>query len=439
MTYGVRDDVTSWGRVVREPQAVALPQFCDELPALVAEHPGDSILAAGLHRSYGDSALNGRGALIDMTRLDRLISFASDTGRLRAEAGVSLDRIIRFAVPRGFFLPVTPGTRFVSLGGAVANDVHGKNHHRMGTIGSHVTRLGLLRGNGERLEIGPHAHADLFAATVGGLGLTGIIEWAEITLVPITSSFLDVDTTAFATLNEFWTLAEAATDRHEHTVAWIDCARTGWIRGIFSSADWTRDGELAADDDHPRLRLPVTMPGWLLNGTSVGAFNSIYFHVQRRGVGRTRKSFAAVFYPLDAIGHWNRLYGAKGFWQYQCVLPEAAMREGIAELLNVIARSGQGSFLSVLKTFGNVPSPGLLSFPMPGATLALDFRNRGEETMRLFDRLDAIVRAAGGRIYAAKDGRVSGALWRAGYPRFEEFSKHIDPHFSSDFWRRVAA
>jgi FAD/FMN-containing dehydrogenase len=436
MTYAKRD-VTSWGRVVSNKQWVASPQFRVELADLLTSRTGESVLAAGLHRSYGDCSLNRDGSLIAMTRLDRLMNFEPQSGHLRAEAGISFDKILRFIVPHGFFIPVTPGTRYITLGGAIANDIHGKNHHRMGTIGRHVTRLGLLRSEGGRIEATPTENSELFAATVGGLGLTGIIEWVEIALTSIRSSFLKVEATAFGSLDEFWDLADRYALAQEHTVAWIDCAGSAAGRGIFSGADWLSDGELLAHRQHHPVRLPFSAPSWLLNKTSVQAFNTLYYAIQKHRAGRSRRHYCPVFYPLDAIGGWNRLYGSKGFWQYQCVLPTRTMRDAIAALIMCISRNGQGSFLSVLKTFGDAVSPGLLSFPMQGATFALDFPNCGARTEDLFARLDDIVREAGGRIYPAKDARMPGAMWRAGYPALDRFSKYVDPHFNSDFWRRV--
>jgi FAD/FMN-containing dehydrogenase len=434
MVYVSRNDALPFGRIARSPQRVAGPRFRDELPRLLAERPGGSVLAIGLQRSYGDTVQNGGGGLICMAGLDRLIAFDAMKGRLRADAGVTLGDIMKLAVPRGFFVPVSPGTRSVTLAGAIANDVHGKNHHRAGTFGCHVTRIGLLRSDGARAEIGPQD--ELFAATVGGLGLTGIIEWAEIDLCPIGSAFLDVDTLPYARLSEFWQLDAETAATHEHSVAWIDCAAA---RGIFTRANWRSDADLTPHDDRRRLRVPFDLPHSALNGRVIGLFNRAYYAVHKRKAGTRRQHYGPFLHPLDAIADWNRLYGRAGFRQYQCVLPTATMRDAIAALIKEISRSGEGSFLTVLKTFGAVPSPGLLSFPMAGATLALDFRNRGAATLRLFERLDAIVRAAEGRLYAAKDGRIPVEMWRRGYPKLERFIPHVDPAFASDFWRHVGA
>jgi FAD/FMN-containing dehydrogenase len=440
MSYVLRNDALSWGRVVRTPQSVASPKFRQDLTALVAEHAGATILPVGLQRSYGDSALNSGGGLISMVGLNRFISLDVAEKKLRAEAGITLGDLLKVIVPHGLFVPVTPGTRFVTLGGAIANDVHGKNHHRAGTIGRYVTKIGLLLGDGSRVEIGPDINNDLFAATIGGLGLTGIIEWAEISLTPIESSQLDIEIVPYGNLSEFWQLAAESSETHEHTVAWIDYSAKGpsFGRGIFSRANWSREGGLVAHDDHQRFAVPIEAPSGLLNSATINLFNRFYYASQKRKAGGQCQHYAPFFYPLDSILDWNRLYGRRGFWQYQCVVPRQTMKDGIEAIVNEITHSGQGAFLGVLKTCGSLQSPGLLSFPMEGATLALDFQNSGEPTLKLFSRLDAIVRDANGRLYAAKDGRIPKDMWLAGYPNLERFVPRVDPAFASDFWRRVA-
>jgi L-gulonolactone oxidase len=441
MSFTVRHDALSWGRVVRRPQRVASPRFRDDVVRALSTPQAETILPVGMQRSYGDSVLNSGGSVISMAGLDRFMALDLETGRLQAEAGVTLGEIMRRVVPLGFFPPVTPGTRFVTLGGAIANDVHGKNHHPAGTFGRHVLSLGLLRHGCEETVIAtPGNSGGLFEATIGGLGLTGLIEWAEIELQPIKSSFLDAEIIPYGHLSEFWDLAAASTASHEHTVAWIDCATRGRHegRGIFSRANWSSDGHLSVHNDRKRLTVPADAPSGLLNRLTVRAFNEVYNAAQKRKAGALRQHYSQFFHPLDSIAHWNRLYGRSGMWQYQCAVPPHSMQDAVSALLAAINASGQGSFLSVLKTFGPLGSPGLLSFPMEGATLALDFPNRGEQTLKLFSRLDAIVREAGGRLYAAKDGRIPKEMWRDGYPELTRFVSHVDPFFASDFWRRVA-
>jgi L-gulonolactone oxidase len=440
MGFELRADVTSWGRAVRRPQRIAGPAFRDEIGALVGTGArGASCLAVGLRRSYGDSCLNSDGVLIETTRLDRLMSFDPVTGILRAEAGASLADILALAVPHGFFLPTTPGTRFVTLGGAVANDVHGKNHHGAGTFGRHVRAIGLLRGDGDRVVLSESERPELFAATIGGLGLTGIMEWVEIALVRTPGAWLDVETMPFASLDAFWDLAGAGVQTHEHTVAWIDCVASGaaFGRGIFSRANWQAGADRAVHDDRARRRVPFETPSALLNAWTIGALNAAYFRLQKRKASIRAEHYARFFYPLDAIADWNRLYGRPGLYQYQCVIPLPAQKHAVRALLREIVAAGEASFLAVLKTFGGLPSPGLLSFPREGATLALDFPNRGRSTLALMERLDAIVRDACGALYPAKDGRMSAAMFRSGYPKWERFGSFVDPAFDSDFWRRI--
>jgi FAD/FMN-containing dehydrogenase len=434
-----RSDVLPWGRIPRTDTRVARPWFRDELGALVADGSAASnhVLASGLRRSYGDSCINGDGATIDMTGLDRFVSFDRSTGLLVAEAGVSLAEILKVIIPAGYFLPVTPGTKFVTLGGAVANDVHGKNHHRAGTIGRWIRRLDVMRSDGAERSLFPEDTTGAFAATIGGLGLTGVITRVALRLLPVASSSMNVETIPFRDLSEFFALAAQSAATHDYTVAWVDCLARGCTlgRGIFTRARHGNDGQFQVRSRRGPS-VPLNAPGVLLNRLSLSVFNEIYYHL----TGRPRQatiSYDPFFYPLDAIGNWNRLYGRRGFYQYQSVVPPANAGPATAEMLRTIAGSGQGSFLAVLKTFGDIPSPGLLSFPMQGTTLALDFANHGPSTVALLDTLDAIVREAGGRLYPAKDGRLPPAMFQAGYPGLEQFKAHIDPGMSSTFWRRM--
>ncbi|WP_375413866.1 FAD-dependent oxidoreductase [uncultured Bradyrhizobium sp.] len=434
-----RSDILPWGRIPRTHIRMARPSFHDELDGLVADgsRGPNHLLASGLRRSYGDSCINGGGAMIDMTGLDHFVSFDRSTGLLVAEAGVSLADILKLVVPAGYFLPVTPGTKFVTLGGAVANDIHGKNHHRAGTIGRWIRRLDLIRSDGVERSLSREDTSGAFAATVGGLGLTGVITRVALELLPVASSNMEVQTIPFRNLSEFFALAAESEATYDYTVAWVDCLGKGTTlgRGILTRARHGNDGQLrVAPTAAPSV--PFDAPGFLFNRLSLSTFNQIFYHVAGRP-RRTMMSYNRFFYPLDAIGSWNRLYGRQGFYQYQSVLPAGNAEPATAEMLRMIARAGQGSFLAVLKTFGDLPSPGLLSFPMKGTTLALDFANRGPSTLSLLDELDAIVREAGGRLYPAKDGRLPSALFQAGYPALEQFKAHIDPGMSSTFWRRM--
>jgi L-gulonolactone oxidase len=437
----VRQPYTSWGRVIRRDHAVARPQYRDQIPGLIAQAKSDgaSLLGAGLGRSYGDSGLNPDGQLICGRALDRFIALDLDQGVLRAEAGVSLDGVLQLAAPHGWFLPTTPGTRFVTLGGAVANDVHGKNHHLAGSMGCHVRKIGLIRSDRGRLELSRESEPELFFATLGGLGLTGFIEWVDLQLVRIPSGFLDQEAVGFSGLDGYFDLVADSNARFEHVAAWIDCSASGAAlgRGVMFRANWSPQGALTPHQTRMKLRVPVEAPGWILNRLTVSAFNALYYALQTSKPGLRQVPYAAAFYPLDAIGDWNRLYGSAGFYQHQCVIPPGAERAALREILTLIAASGQGSFLAVLKSLGEQDSGGLVSFPRPGASLALDFPNRGARTLALLERLDRIVGAAGGRIYPAKDGHMSAETFRAGYPRWQALEAARDPLFQSAFWRRV--
>ena len=424
----------SWGRFPRERAArvQALHWRDDPLPVSAP------LLARGCGSSYGDSCLNAGGTLIDTTRLDRLIAFDRATGVVRGEAGVTLEALLDVIVPAGWFLPVTPGTRRVTLGGAVANDVHGKNHHRAGSFGAHVRALELVRSDGSRAVCAPRRDAARFAATVGGLGLTGLVTWVELALRPIACAMLEVETLRFHGVDEFLALSAASHERFEHAVAWVDTTARGraFARGLFMRANHAEaPGALVPRARDRRLSVPADFPALALSRPSVRAFNALHFALAK--TGQRRMHLEPFFYPLDAIGQWNRMYGRRGFVQHQCVVPMGDARESVTALLDAVCASGDASFLSVLKVFGDHPSPGMLSFPRPGVTLALDFPMRGERTLALLERLDAIVAQAGGAIYPAKDARMSPQMFRRSFPRLEEFAAHVDPAFSSSLWRRV--
>lgn len=436
----VRDDdgLLAWGRVHRGRHRVAAPVWPGELDAAArATAAGGSTLARGLGRSYGDSGLNLGSGLVDMTGLDRMIDFDRTTGVLRADAGVSLDAVLRLAVPAGWFLPVTPGTRFVTLGGAVANDVHGKNHHVAGCFGRHVRRFALWRSDRGIVECAPDREDGLFAATIGGLGLTGILLWVEIALIPIVAAVMTVENDRFETLDDFFRMSDDSAG-WPYTVAWVDTLASGprLGRGVFSRGRHADSGPLTGHrPGGPSV--PVDAPGFLLNRWTVGAFNRLY-HARPGSAHHGPQPYDRFFYPLDRLRHWNRLYGPRGFYQWQGVVPPAVARDAVRTLLERIARSGEASFLAVLKNFGDLESPGLLSFPMEGTTLALDFPNRGARTLALLADLDRVVAEAGGRLYPAKDGRLPAEAFRHGYPAWRDIEARRDPMLLSSFWRRVA-
>jgi FAD/FMN-containing dehydrogenase len=426
----------SWGRYPQVQHAHVVPVRWRSAPPELRDIPGN-VLPFACGRSYGDSCLNDQGTLLDVTGLDRFISFDETRGVLRCEAGVTLADILALTVPRGWFVPVVPGTRWVSVGGAIANDIHGKNHHRAGTFGSHVACFELLRSSGERVVCSPDTNAELFRATVGGLGLTGLVLWAEIRLKRIPGAAITMERIRFSRLAEFFQLSEMD-QQYEYTVAWVDClARGKWLgRGLFIRGDHAA-GEPRAASGLGR-NIPREMPSGLINRLTVSGFNALYYRSQIRSTIRSRVSYEPFFFPLDGIANWNRLYGKRGLLQYQCVLPEPA-EESLARMLHEVSGSAEAPSLAVLKRFGALKSPGMLSFPRPGITLAIDFANKGPSTLALLERLDELVRNAGGSVYPAKDARMTGASFRRFYPGWESFATHIDPKFSSSFWRRVTA
>jgi FAD/FMN-containing dehydrogenase len=443
-----RQPVSSWGRLTNDPHHVvplidrqALPGAL--LSAVAQSSPDHKSLAHGMGRSYGDVCLNPQGTLWSTAGLNKYIHFDPSTGHLTAEAGVLLQDIQQTFVPRGWMLPVTPGSQFVTLGGAIANDVHGKNHHALGTLGKHVHALQLWRTDGSSFEVSRTEHPEWLQATVGGLGLTGVISQATLALRPVHSAWLDTETLPYNSLDEFFALADASEEGWEYTVSWVDCLSGRDVRGIFMRANHPSAEAVAKAglDETPRANaaraVPFVPPVSLINALSLRAFNMAYFHAQKAKQGRQWQHYQPFFYPLDHVRDWNRIYGPRGFYQYQCVVPRLGARESVQAMMDAIARDGQGSFLAVLKTFGVRDSAGLLSFPMEGVTLALDFPNLGERTLALQHSLDAVVREAGGRLYPAKDARMSREMFEAGYPNLPQFMTFRDPGLSSAMSRRL--
>jgi FAD/FMN-containing dehydrogenase len=392
------------------------------------------MLAHGAGRSYGDVCLNPGNTLLLTRGLDRLLGFDEQSGILRCEPGVLLCDILATFGPRGWTLPVVPGTALITVGGAIANDVHGKSHHLHGSFGRHVEGFTLLRSNGEAHACSRTQNPELFAATIGGLGLTGLVAEASIKLIPSPGDFLEAENIPFYSLADFFALSRDSSG-WDYTVSWIDCT-SRQAKGLFM-----RGKPTSAAGQPPRalpLSVPFTPPFSLVGKASSVPFNALYFALGKHKRGPAIVHRNPFFFPLDAIGNWNRLYGKAGFYQYQSVVPWDAAEAAIAAMLREIAASGEGSPLAVLKTFGDAASPGLLSFPMPGATLALDFPNRGAKTLRLFERLDAIVAEAKGRLYPAKDARMPPEMFDSGYHEaLAKFLPHRDPGFSSAFSRRL--
>ncbi len=414
----------SWGRAFR-PSQQARRVFSreDEIP---------EGLPRGLGRSYGDSCLNEGGFLVDTTPLDRILSFDAENGWLRAEAGTSLSAILTTVVDRGWFLPVSPGTQFVTLAGAIANDIHGKNHHRAGTFGRYVRSFTLARSDGTRKTCSPTENTELFTATIGGLGLTGVILDAEIALKRIPSGWIDIENIRLQSVDDFFEKIPAFDRKYDYTVAWVDCLSTG--EGVLTVGNFAEDEDRPSPSFSPKLTLPDRdLPG-PINRLTMGMFNFAYGHVPRPA--RARVGIQPFFYPLDVLGNWNRLYGRRGFFQQQFVVPFGT-EEKLASIFREISQSDEVPTLAVFKKFGELPSPGLLSFPRAGWTLAVDYVNRGESTLRFLQHLETLVLAAGGRLYPAKDGTMRGETFRATYPRWPDVQRLRDPAISSSFWRRV--
>lgn len=441
MSKQFRGDYRSWGGTLVADHLVERPAFVDDVPILLrsARTP---ILPHGCGRSYGDVALIPNGTLIDCTGLDHFISLDDANGILVCEAGVTLADILKHAchsTPKGtWFLPVSPGTRYVTVGGAIANDVHGKNHHTAGTFGCHVKWLDLARSDGEIVRCSMTNNKDLFTATIGGLGLTGVVVRAALQLRLVSGLTLETEDVQFQDLRTFFAIASESERDWEYTAAWVDCGANATGRGIFTRARHIAGDEKTEGMYQPWLSVPVSPPWSLINHSTVLLFNSLYY--RRLGLSGFRSARApstSTLYPLDYIGDWNRVYGPKGFYQFQCVIPTADALSILTKLLSLIATSGEGSVLSVLKTFGDVSSPGLMSFPRTGVTLALDFPNRGKKTTDLLKKLELVVRSCNGALYPAKDAVMSPDTFQASFPHHEQFRKFMDPKFASAFALRV--
>jgi FAD/FMN-containing dehydrogenase len=423
--------ISAWGRLSTSPHHV-VPLYESKLPPFQGSIKA---LPFGNGRSYGDVCLNPEGVLWATMTLNRFIDFDPVSGLLSCEAGVLLRDIQRLVVPRGWMLPVLPGTQLITVGGAIANDVHGKNHHVMGSFGDHVKLINLLRTSGELIKCGPNENTQWFLATVGGVGLTGLITEATLQLRPIQGPWIESENLPFKDLTNFFDLANLSENSWEHTVSWVDCLNVKG-RGVFIR------GNHAGSKDKPQspsrvIDVPFVPLVSLVNRFSLRPFNWAYYRSQANKRKASLVNYETFFHPLDNIKNWNRIYGPRGFYQYQSVVPTKNGKEAVLAMLKAISAKGEGSFLAVLKTFGNRKPLGMMSFPMPGVTLALDFPNKGEKTLALMSSLDDIVRDSGGRIYAAKDSCMPRDLWESGYPQLAEFLNYRDPGISSAFSRRL--
>ena len=447
MSKFISRELAGWGRFPTQCCQVARPEKRRELTDAVASRDVVDVVARGLGRSYGDAALNQGSGVVLNEKLDRFLSFDSLTATLHAEGGASFADIISTFVPRGFFLSVAPGSKHVTLGGAIACDVHGKNHHRVGAISHFVDEIELLTANGVTLVCSREQNAEAFWATLGGMGLTGVIVSAKLRLLPIESAYIETKYTRTPNLSATLAAFESTADA-EYSVAWIDCLSSGAdlgrsvvIEGAHASGERARqnvEGDVLALELPKKKGVPIDLPGFVLNPYTVKKFNDYYY--ANHPTDNKLTSLETFFYPLDKIEGWNKIYGSRGFVQYQCALPINNAPAVLTELLETIAASGQAAFLAVLKRMG-AADDAPLGFPLDGYSLALDIPMM-PDTVGFCGRLDAITVAAGGRVYLAKDATTTPENFRQMYPRLGEFEaakRHLDPddRFASSLSRRL--
>lgn len=434
--------VQSWGRLNSKKSNIIIIDNILNIDQQLQNKKGcTSFLAHGMGRSYGDSCLNSN--LILTRRLNNFISFDSITGVLECEAGVLIKDINDLTIPLGWMLAVSPGTQFVTVGGAIANDVHGKNHHFFGSFGSTLLSISVQRTDGELIDCGPNFNHLWFEATIGGIGLTGVITKAKLQLRKIIGSVVEAEVIPFTSLKEFISISNDSVNDWEHTVAWVDCFSANYkfqnhysVKGIFKRAKFDK----TLVDKSPKSRqivFPINPPFSLVNQMTSTIFNHLYFFKLANLKGSNFSHIQSFLYPLDDVKNWNQAYGKKGFYQYQCLIPFDTALDALYEILMQTSIEKMGSFLTVIKVFGNQSSIGMLGFPGPGITLAIDFPNLGVKTLKFLDKLDLIVKQSGGKLYLAKDARMSRTFFENMYPRFEEFLKFRDPGLSSFMSQRL--
>jgi decaprenylphospho-beta-D-ribofuranose 2-oxidase len=432
--------LSGWGRTATSLATLISPRNEDEVAAALA----GEVIARGLGRSYGDAAQLAGGVVLDNAELGGVSAISPD-GLVTVGAGVSLDTLLALSIPQGWFVPVTPGTRQVSMGGMIGADVHGKNHHREGSIGAHVTEMRLVTPVGA-MTLSPTSEADLFWATMGAMGLTGVVTSVTLRMTRIETDQVLVDTDRFGDLDAVMSAMSSGDEGYRYSVAWVDCMTRGahmgraiLTRGEHAPASQVNEAHLRAPRP-ARLRIPFDAPSGLLNPLSIRAFNELWFRSAPRHERGEAQSLATFFHPLDGVRDWNRLYGTRGFVQYQFCVPDAA-GETVVAAISRLSSSRVPSFLAVLKRFG-AANPAPLSFPQPGWTLALDLPVGPEKLPGVLDDLDEMVLSAGGRVYLAKDARLAPATFAAMYPRLEEFlavKARVDPEgrLTSDLARRL--
>lgn len=450
MTIGVKTNLSGWGRFRHADCRVIEPENRARLTTFLRDRAASGAIARGMGRSYGDSSVLRDGLVIGQKYLNRLLSFDSVHGSIQCEAGVTLEDIIKVSLPYGWFLPTTPGTQYISVGGAIAADVHGKNHHVDGTFGAWVRGLTLILHDGTILDCSSDKNADVFWATIGGMGLTGFIRDARIQLTKVESAYYSVRYHRCANLNSALSLLASTENEYKYSVGWIDCLSRGSglgrsilmlanNAGLDDLSSSQRNNPLEVRASTPVLEVPFDLPNWVLNPFSVSIFNKSYYFMQRNR--KEIVSYESFFYPLDGVSGWNRIYGKRGFIQYQALFPEKTAEAGIRAVLETVSSHGAASFLAVIKRCGEA-NPAPLSYLHRGYTLALDIPNFGNALLRMIKFLDEILLRNQGRLYLAKDSMMDAGTFAAMYPRKAEFlavKRKVDPDcfFRSDQAKRV--
>tara|TARA_Y100001958_G_C21228991_1_gene554526 strand:+ start:1015 stop:2319 length:1305 start_codon:yes stop_codon:yes gene_type:complete len=431
----MRKTILSWGKIHKYENEVIIPKNINDINF---DQKAKNFTLYGNGRSYGDVCLNKNGNIINTKSFKKVRLFNTKKGIIEAEAGITFDEILKLCVPKGWFIPVTPGTKFVTLGGAIANDVHGKNHHQIGSFGSCIKKICLIKTNGQKKILSRNKNFNLFKLTISGLGLTGFIHWAKIKLIPIKSSSMHVENIKFNNLEEYFIINNKS-KKWPYTVAWFDNSAEGKNlgKGIFSRGYFLKDNNLKAHSSKKIISIPNKFPGFLLNKFFIKIFNKLYWN--RPAANKVfHTHYDNFFYPLDKIKNWNNLYGDRGFYQFQCIFPEKYAKNAIKEVLSKIKTHNMLSFLAVFKTHKKETSPGLNSFCISGTSIAIDLPNKkNDKTIKLLKDLEKSVLKFKGKINPSKDSIMSAKTYKKSYPNWIKLNKFKDPYLSSSFWERV--